>query len=63
MAMVGVLYRVFSVSPFIRQTHEVIDGLWLGAPECFSEIPSNETIAESINCSLVGDVLGGIAQY
>jgi hypothetical protein len=48
--------------PLVCQAHEAMDGFGLGAPKCFSEISLKEAITESIDCPLVGDVFGGVAQ-
>jgi hypothetical protein len=47
----GVLNGILHVSPFICKAHEVVDRLGLGSTQLLSEVPSNETIPESVNCS------------
>jgi hypothetical protein len=51
MMVYGVPNGVFSIGPLVCEAHEVVDRLGLGSHQLFAEVPSNETIPESVNSS------------
>jgi hypothetical protein len=51
---------VFSISPAVGDFHEFSDGLWLLAAEFFDIGFSSNAVAESVDCSVDGDIFGSV---
>jgi hypothetical protein len=53
---------VFAICPFVRQAHEVIDGLWLAATELLLEVASEETVLKGVDGSFGRNILRRVAE-
>jgi hypothetical protein len=54
--------EIFSVSPFVGEAHEVVDGFGLASSQLFPEVPPDEAVSKSIDGYFGRDVLRSVVQ-
>jgi hypothetical protein len=53
---------IFSISPLLRQAHEVADGLWLAAFVLLLEVASDKTVPKGIDGSFGRNIFCCVAE-
>jgi hypothetical protein len=52
------MQRILTISQFIGYVHQLRNCFRLGSTQLFNEVLVMQSVNESIDCSLVGDIFG-----